>query len=139
MERRYDKAGRGRTEYLTGETAYYPAELAWQLLGRLTAESCKWYLKQSNASKPLPPTAAEAPVDHSGRPKVRQCNPLSAQSKVEQSHQIGSLRDIATSVEMVPGHRVVGGRVRELLETYLSETPGLEEGLVSSIGGGTAA
>ena len=54
---------------------------------------------------------------------------------MQQSHQIGSLRDIATSVEMVPGHRVVGGRVRELLEGYLDETPGLAEGLFSSIGG----
>ena len=75
----------------------------------------------------------------SGRPKVQQRNPLSAQSKMEQSHQIGSLRDVATSVERVPGHLVVGGKVRELLETYLSETPGLEDGFVSAIGGGTAA
>ena len=118
-------------EYLTGATAFYPAELTWQLIARLTAESCKWYLKQPNASKPLPPTAAEAPVDHSGRPKVRQCNPLSAQSEMHQSHQIGSLRDVAASVERVPGHLVVGGKVRELLEAYLSETPGLEDGLVT--------
>ena len=128
-------SGADEPEYLTGATAYYPAELTWQLIARLTAESCKWILKQPNASKPLPLPDVLPPVDHSGRPKVQQPNPLNHQSRTEQIHQIGSLRDVAVSVEMVPGHRVVGGRVRELLETYLAETPSLAEGLVSSIGG----
>ena len=38
------KVASKKSEWLTGATAYYPAELTWQLVGRLTAEACKWYL-----------------------------------------------------------------------------------------------
>ena len=74
-------------------------------------------------------------MDHSGRPKVQRCHPLTTQTEARKEHPIGSLRNIATSVEALPGHRVVGGRVREVLEQYIVDTPGLTAEICSTIGG----
>ena len=137
LGRRWNGDGtRRKSEWLTGATAYYPAELTWQLVGRLTAEACKWFLKhQASATEPAAQPAERGPMDHSGRPKVQQCNPLAGQTEVPVQHQLGSLRNIATSVEAIPGHRVVGGRVRDVLTAYLAESPGLDAEICSTIGG----
>ena len=51
--------------------------------------------------------------------------PLKGRPKLPSDHQIGSLRDVAKSVDMVPGHHVAGERLRELFLLYFKDKPKL--------------
>ena len=49
-------------------------------------------------------------------------------------HRIGSLRNLAKSIDLVPGHRVAGGRIRDLFDLYFSQRPELIERCCRSLG-----
>ena len=51
-----------------------------------------------------------------------------------EDHQGGSLHNIVTSANRIPGHSVGGGRMREIFVGFLDECPGLVERLCATIG-----
>ena len=77
----------GNGNSLTLATAWYPAELTWQLLGRGVAASANM-LAFGLKSVPRPPPQ----TDHSGRPLVHREVPLRGPAPAPAEHQIGSLR-----------------------------------------------
>ena len=67
-------------------------------------------------------------------PKVQMSTPLRGQSAPPDDHQIGSLGNLSTSVLVVPGHRVAGGRIRDVLSLFFTERQGLIDRCCDSLG-----
>ena len=63
---------------------------------------------------PKAPAMAARKLDHAGRPTVQFSVPLRGRPDPTPKHQVGSLRDITKSIDLVPGHHVSGGRLRDL-------------------------
>ena len=108
-----------RHKRLTQARAMYPAELTWQLLGHLVvAKSDMSTFGLTSLPKPVK-------TDHSGRPTVQRTAPLRGPDAAPAPRQVGSLRHVTKSVDLVPGHRVAGQRIREILDLYFTERPAL--------------
>ena len=65
--------------------------------------------------------------------------PLKGNRAKEETHQIGSLRDMTRSLDKVPGHCVSGGRIRQILALYFDEKPDLIESCCQALGTQTSA
>ena len=58
---------------------------------------------------------------------VRMRGPLRGQTTQPSVHQVGSLRDLAKSTSMVPGHCVAGGAIREAIVAFIHARDGFAD------------
>ena len=127
--------------YLTTATAKYPAEFTWHILARVVLAA------HERATPPPPVAVVTKPLtkspqlvesDHAGRPMVTFRNPLKGQKPATEVQQVGSLRNMARSLQLVPGHAVAGFNVQLVLLKFLESHPSLGPKCCSALGSDTS-
>ena len=67
-------------------------------------------------------------------PVVQMAAPLKGQKPTAGTNPIGSLRNMAECLDQVPGHQIVGGAVRELIDVALDQDTSLVDRICAALG-----